>query len=61
MFLDGAREWGEREHVVGAEFDRWLRSVKAAVWDEGFDFGHYAADWESRDCDCRKNPYREDS
>jgi hypothetical protein len=39
------------------EFDAWLRSVKADAWDEGFDSGHYAADWESRDCDCRKNPY----
>lgn len=48
----------EERRRRGEEFDAWLQSVKAKAWDEGFDSGHYAADWESRDCDCRKNPYR---
>lgn len=41
--------------AVLAERDRHIR---ADAWDEGFDSGHYAADWESRDCGCRDNPYR---
>lgn len=38
-----------------AAFTRFL----AKVWDAGFDAGHYVNDEESRDCDCRHNPYRE--
>lgn len=54
--INGAKE---NRRAMGAIFGAWLQSVKAAAWDEGFDSGHYSADWESRDCDCRVNPYRE--
>lgn len=47
--------------AVDAEFDRWLRAVKAESWDEGFDSGHYVNDDESRDCDCRNNPYTKEN
>ena len=43
------------------EFDRWLQTVKAEAWDEGFDSGHYVNDDESRDCDCRNNPYTKEN
>lgn len=43
------------------EFDRWLRAVKAEAWNEGFDSGHYVNDEESRDCDCRHNPYTKEN
>jgi hypothetical protein len=46
-------------HVCNAEFDRWLRKVKADAYDEGFDQGHYVNDSEDRDCGCRENPYRD--
>lgn len=55
-WIDG--EYVGQSSETGEEFDAWLQSVKADAWDEGFDSGHYAADWESRDCDCRANPYR---
>lgn len=42
-----------------AEFDRFLASVRAIAWDEGFDDGHYVNDTEDRNCGCRRNPYRE--
>lgn len=45
-----------------ADFDCWLaehdRLVAERAWDEGFDSGHYMSADESRDCDCRDNPYR---
>lgn len=42
------------------DFKELIAELKAEIWDEGFDAGHYVEDWESRGCDCRKNPYREE-
>lgn len=42
------------------QFERWLNTVKEKAWNEGFDSGHYVSDWESRNCDCRDNPYEQE-
>lgn len=47
-----------------AEFDRWLKQVKAEAWREGFDAGERDV-WEHEhsedgwDADCIPNPYLE--
>ena len=44
----------------GEEFDTWLRSVKSAAWDEGFDAGERDVfEHETFDEPCIRNPYRE--
>lgn len=55
--ISGAKE---NRRVMGAIFDAWLRSVKAKVWDEGFDAGERDVfEHETFDEPCIKNPYRE--
>ena len=50
-----------------AEFDRWLASVKAEAWEEGFNAGegeayeHEARLQWSMPHDCTVNPYREET
>ena len=45
-----------------AEFNRWLRQVKAEAWDEGFDAGERDAfDLnENPGYECIPNPYRQE-
>ncbi len=54
-------QWAE----FGAEFDRWLASVKADAWEEGFDAGerdvfeHDEGDEWGKEHTCIQNPYRQ--
>lgn len=56
-----------RADALRAEFDRWLASVKAEAWDEGFNAGegeayeHEARLQWSMPHTCAKNPYREET
>ena len=55
----------EQYPKIKAEFDRWLKQVKAEAWAEGFDAGerdvweheHHEDGWDS---ECIKNPYKEE-
>lgn len=38
-YRGNASELGTSTEEAGAEFDRWLASVKAEAWDEGHDAG----------------------
>jgi len=45
--------------ITGAEFDRWLKAIRAAAWDEGFDAGERDTfEHETFDEPCIENPYR---
>jgi hypothetical protein len=46
--------------LAAAIVEQIIPKVRAEAWDEGFDSGHYVNDQESRDCECRVNPYREE-
>lgn len=55
---DGEHSWASGEELRGyeAEFDRWLKQVKAEAWDEG-----RAAGW-AEDCAYdAPNPYRQET
>lgn len=54
--------FGNTNESFAAEFDRWLKQIKAEAWREGFDAGERDV-WEHEhsedgwDADCIPNPY----
>ena len=47
-----------KARALRAEFDRWLKQVKAEAWDEGKEYGERRA---NREIPFQSNPYLEDT
>ena len=57
---------GNTNESLGAEFDRFIKRIKAEAWEEGFDAGERDVflhdelnDWGTKDAKCIPNPYLE--